>query len=96
MKSQQLMSPRWAIVFPSLCLIGLAAFTGCRKGSSLPTVDVTGTVLLDGEPVEGATVVFQPTSEGGNGASGVTNAEGVYTLTTSRSRASSSPGVSES
>ena len=92
MKSQQMTRLQWAIVLPSLCLLGLAVFTGCKKGSGLPTVDVTGTVLLDGEPVEGATVLFKPTAEGGRGASGVTNAEGVYKLTTAEKDDGALPG----
>ncbi|MHB8899695.1 MAG: hypothetical protein ACYC6Y_13185 [Thermoguttaceae bacterium] len=55
----------------------LAAVAGCApKGPE--TVEVTGTVTLDGQPVEGAIVGFRPT-EGTPGA-GTTDASGKFTL----------------
>jgi len=66
-------------------LVGLTvlAFLGCGpQQSTLDTVPVSGTVTLDGTPVEGAKVVFAPTSGGGSAASGVTDASGRYKLTT--------------
>ncbi|RMF39873.1 MAG: hypothetical protein D6753_12765 [Planctomycetota bacterium] len=64
-------------------LLGLLAVTlaGCG-GSSLPTVPVTGKVLVDGQPMEGVSVVFNPVDASGRAASGVTDAEGKFTLTT--------------
>ena len=53
---------------------------GC--GSGLGTVPVTGKVTLDGEPVEGAMVVFNADSADGRSASGMTDASGAYVLTT--------------
>ena len=41
---------------------------------------VSGLVVLDGEPVEGATVLFTPTEPGGKAAKGVTDASGRYVL----------------
>lgn len=67
-----------------LLVLGGLVFTcvimGC--GSDAPsTVPVTGTVMLDGKPVEGATVNFL--SEGTNiAASGKTNAEGKFAMKT--------------
>ena len=55
---------------------------GCGTGPSLDTVPVSGTVKLDGTPVSGAKVVFAPASAGGMAASGVTDSNGVYKLTT--------------
>ncbi len=53
--------------------------TGC--GESPPaTVEVTGQVLLDGEPCEAAMVMFQPAS--GRPATGRTDGDGRFTLTT--------------
>jgi len=56
---------------------------GC--GSSPNVVSVSGTVLLDGEPLVGASVNTQPIStttnpEPGSGSFGKTNAEGHYSL----------------
>jgi hypothetical protein len=55
---------------------------GCAGGGSLDTVPISGIVTLDGTPVEGASVVFAPTSGGGSAASGVTDRGGRYRLTT--------------
>lgn len=44
-----------------------------------PTASVEGTVTLDGEPLDAASVAFTP-SEGGRQSSGVTDANGKYTL----------------
>jgi len=66
-------------------VVGLAvlAILGCAKKDKLDTVPVSGLVTLDGTPVEGATVVFGPTSStGGMAASGKTDATGRYKLTT--------------
>jgi hypothetical protein len=41
---------------------------------------VKGRVTLNGEPLEGATVEFQPRAEGGSPSSGVTDAHGRYEL----------------
>jgi hypothetical protein len=63
------------------CLLIIAAMHGC--GPSQPsTTKVTGTVTYNGEPVEGATVVFGAASEGGRAATGVTDSAGKFTLTT--------------
>lgn len=60
----------------------LAGTLGCQGESSLPTEYVEGVVTLDGTPVEGATVAFQPVTDGqGMSASGYTDANGVYKLT---------------
>ncbi len=59
---------------------GLVCLNGC--GPSRPTtVPVDGTVTLDGEPLEGASVVFTPEGEG-KVAVGTTDSAGKFTLTT--------------
>jgi hypothetical protein len=67
-----------------ITLVGLMTlgFTGCGKKNSLDTVPISGTVKLDGQPVEGASVVFAPSGGGGQAASGVTDSSGKYELTT--------------
>lgn len=61
-------------------LPALAFIAGC--GSDMPsTVPVTGTVTMDGSPVEGATVNFL-SEEGARTASGRTDASGKFTLKT--------------
>jgi hypothetical protein len=60
--------------------VGICALVGC--GPKRPTtIPVTGTVTLDGQPVEGAAVAFFP--EGAEQpARGVTDAAGKFTLMT--------------
>ncbi len=52
---------------------------GCNRGSEVKLVQVTGTVLFDGQPLPDARVVFQPTA-GGRPSLGTTGADGSYTL----------------
>ncbi|MFO0863660.1 MAG: carboxypeptidase-like regulatory domain-containing protein [Gemmataceae bacterium] len=62
----------------------LGACVGCGsnpKAGQQPTHPVTGKVLLNGTPLEGATVTFHPTGKS-VGASGTTNATGEFRLTT--------------
>jgi len=53
---------------------------GCGKAGTEPTAKVTGTVTYNGSPAEGAAVTFYP--EQGRPASGVTDAQGKFTLST--------------
>jgi len=72
-------------VLKTFCISSLivVAAVGCGgPGSKNPGVDVnpvTGKVTVDGAPLAGATVVFKGTERG---SSGVTDAQGVYTLMT--------------
>ena len=59
----------------------LVALVGCAGDDLEPVYPVTGVVTFKGKPVEGAIVAFTPT-EGGTAASGITDASGVYKLTT--------------
>jgi len=60
-----------------VALLFLPLFVGCPDDS--PTTGlVTGTVTLDGEPIENAQVNFYPS--GGRASGAVTNAEGQYEL----------------
>lgn len=62
--------------------IGLLLALGCQQGADRPTTyPVTGTVTLNGQAVEGATVSFQ-LADGSGSAVGVTGASGAYKLTT--------------
>ena len=56
-----------------------ALFVGCD--SKVKLSKVSGVVTLDGKPLDGATVVFHPV-EGGRPATGVTGADGRFSLTT--------------
>jgi hypothetical protein len=69
-----------AAVLTVLCL------TGCGSSDDVTLVPVSGTITLDGQPLAGATVSFQPVSnqtKPGPGSGAVTDAEGKYALKTS-------------
>lgn len=57
-----------------LCLL----LTGC--GSEDGLAKVKGKVTLDGQPLEGAVVQFQPTGGNSSSSAGITDSEGRYEL----------------
>jgi hypothetical protein len=63
-------------------LVAVSAITavGCGRGDKLLLADAGGTVTYNGDPLEGATVVFVPDS--GLPATGITDAEGRFTWNT--------------
>lgn len=73
----------------NLCV--LVALTGCA-GSDFPkTYKVSGTVTLDGKPVDGAMVTFLPAA-GQKVAIGSTNADGQFKLSTFNPSDGAQPG----
>lgn len=67
--------------------------TGCGDaGPQLAPVE--GVVTLEGDPLEGAIVLFQP-SEGGKPATGLTDAAGKFVLTTLEQGDGAQVGVNE-
>lgn len=74
-------SPSHRLALGCALLAGLAT-SGCKPGSTLKTVPVTGTVKLDGAPLANATVGFIGSGEASKPASGVTDANGKYKLVT--------------
>jgi hypothetical protein len=65
-----------------LGLIVIVAMVGVGCGPAGPVLaPVEGVVLLEGEPLEGAVVLFQPEG-GGKPSTGLTDAAGKFTLTT--------------
>lgn len=76
--------PRLISAFVSLACVCLLA-VGCSSGKSPPKAyAVTGEVIYQGKPVEGADVTFSPTNETpeARAASGKTGADGKYSLKT--------------
>lgn len=74
--------PTRSLVLPG-CLLFAAAFVlsaGCGN-SKYDLVTVTGTITMDGKPLEGASVKFQPKG-GGAMSFGKTDAQGRYQLET--------------
>ncbi len=72
----------------ALCLL----VSGCGN-PGIGTIPVEGTVLVDGKPIEGAMVIFHPEPPGGRAASGKTDANGVYKLTTEINGDGALPGA---
>lgn len=62
-----------------LLLLNCVVLSGCSKGDRPPLGRVSGTATIDGQPLVGAIVTFQPTK--GRAAEGLTDAKGKYTLT---------------
>lgn len=77
--------------------MGAVALAGCGS-SELPApkpsalVPVTGKVQIDGQPLEGAVVIFSPNSTGGFSALGYTDSTGKYDAET-RSGSDIQPGA---
>lgn len=67
---------------------------GCGGTDGPKTVDVTGTVTLDGDPLPNATLMFKPEGSDNvySGAYGFTDEEGVYSLVTSSNTEGAPPG----
>lgn len=66
---------RFAVGFTLVTLV-LPLFAGC--GNGMGVVPVEGTITLDGQPLEGAEVIFRPAD--GRPSLGVTDSQGKYTL----------------
>lgn len=65
---------RWAVLFSMLsCLLAVA---GCSSG----LVDVSGKVMLDGAPLDDATITFVPTVGGQREAGWTTVSGGSYSI----------------
>jgi hypothetical protein len=78
---------------PSKAIAALiAALALCGPGCGKKAVRTSGTVTLDGQPVEGATVLFTPLAEGAPTARGVTGPGGAFELTTSKEKDGALPG----
>lgn len=85
------MSRLWSAPAVLMMGVGLATLVGCGGGG--PAVEtVTGVVLLDGQPVEGATVSFVPAGSG-MFASGLTGTDGTFTLNTAAPGATPGAGA---
>jgi hypothetical protein len=75
-------APR-SVVMAALCLFALAGCGGTKAGPA--TVEVTGTVTLNGTPIEGASIVFSPdigSDEHRLASQAMTDSEGRFKLTT--------------
>lgn len=68
----------------SLVVASIVMAGGCgkRRGNRPQTFPVKGVVTMGGEPLAGATVMFNPVASGGSGAIALTDEQGRYKLTT--------------
>jgi hypothetical protein len=80
-----------------LTVFGVAlsgTLSGCGSGSKLDTIPVGGVVTLDGQPVKNARVRFVPDSpDKGRPATGDTDANGAFKLSTVQSGDGIIPGA---
>ena len=77
---------RYGLLGPVVLGLSLGMLAGCG-GSPYPLARVSGVVTLDGGPLAGARVAFQPRRDGegldsGPGSYGTTDAQGRYSLAT--------------
>jgi len=82
-------------ILVSTCIVSLILLAGCKtrdRGNIPQTAPVSGTVTLDGKPVDGATVVFVPTGTPAYGAYAITDSSGRFTLKSSETVTGAVPG----
>ncbi|EAQ77202.1 carboxypeptidase-like regulatory domain-containing protein [Blastopirellula marina] len=81
----------------AVAAILFGAIAGCAKDNLPLTFDVTGIVEHQGRPVDGATVTLVPSEPNGRSASGITDADGKFSvvtyLTASQQPAGALPGA---
>ena len=87
------MKTRRLCLWCTMVVVAALLAVGCQPEgpSHPPTYGVTGTVTLDGNPVEGATVTFVP-GQTGDPAVGTTDASGKYSLKSFGSEDGATPG----
>ena len=71
------------LVLAALSLLA-PALIGCGRGNYPEVATVTGVVLLDGKPLEGAEVTFAPLALEGRSSTGLTDHTGKYALSYTR------------
>ena len=81
----------YKIAATAFCSLVLGLIVGCSGGGQ-PLAEVTGTVTLDGKPVENISVVFQPEAPDQATSRGTSNAEGKFSLMYNRDAAGAVPG----
>ena len=65
-----------------LLVLALSLFAGCSSSDKPAMAKVTGTVRYNGKPMSLASVTFLPEKSGVRNATGSTDANGVYSMTT--------------
>ncbi len=72
---------RRTVILSSYALCLCLLIPGCGD-PGIGAIPVEGKVVVDGTPMEGVMVIFHPEPPGGRAASGKTDANGVFKLTT--------------
>jgi hypothetical protein len=80
--------------FVFYCLFILFSFIGCSKNDGPKTEYVEGNVTFNGQPLSKALVVFHPVNNTGIAASGTTNEQGIFRLTSLRGGAKNAGAMS--
>lgn len=88
---RQTMTPHLPNHLP-VAMLAAAFLVGCGGTDYPKTVEVTGMVTLDGEPVPNAIVTFMP-ADGRRAATGYTDNDGQFTLTTYQDGDGAVPGT---
>lgn len=78
-------------MFRICAIVGILAVTGCSGKSHPPVAAVSGTVTYQGKPVDGAAVMFVSSGQE-KPATGTTDAEGHFKLTTFTADDGAMPG----
>jgi hypothetical protein len=79
--------------FVLYCLLVLFHLTGCSNNNGPKTEYVEGNVTFNGQPLSKALVVFHPVNNTGIPASGTTNEQGIFRLTSLRGGAKDAGAV---
>ncbi len=73
--------------------MGVITLAGCSRGNGFPPpVPVSGSVSYQGKPVDGASITFLAGDGGGRSASGTTDSQGAFQLTTFSTSDGALPG----
>ena len=73
-------------------LVVTVTLAGCNSDGNPKTYEVSGTLTLNGQPVDGATIVLIPKGTGAYPATAVSNADGTFQLTTFNANDGAVPG----
>jgi hypothetical protein len=79
--------------FVLYCLLVLFHLTGCSNNDGPRTEYVEGNITFNGQPLSKALVVFHPVDSTGIAASGTTNEQGIFRLTSLRGGAKDAGAV---
>jgi len=74
-------------------LAGFHQLSGCSSESSIAGPEVTGNVAVNGEPVNGGTVLFLPQGAKRSGGSGIIDEDGNFSVRTSAVESGLVPGT---